>query len=203
MRVLVVARTGMLQPDRVCVGAIELDTGRSLRLKRMVDGGNALESHPMRPGSIWDLSYQPDQSVTQPHVEDVLVSGGHHVEDVPDMRSAILSVWEPWDCPLDDIFEGTLDVTEAGSAFVPTGTRVPSGSTGFWISRQGATIDSYERYWFEGGQRIQRTRWKGMTAATRTIPRGALIRFSLARWAEFPPGVGELRCYLQLSAWFT
>jgi hypothetical protein len=41
---------------------------------------------------------------------------------------------------------------------------------------------------------------KGMTPPIETIPAGARIQFSLARWAEFPSGGGEERCYLQLSA---
>jgi hypothetical protein len=34
------------------------------------------------------------------------------------------------------------------------------------------------------------------------VPKGALIRFSLARWKAFPPLVDEQRCYLQLSGWY-
>jgi hypothetical protein len=41
-----------------------------------------------------------------------------------------------------------------------------------------------------------------MDDAIAVIPDGALIRFSLARWKAFPPGVNEERCYLQLSGWY-
>ncbi|HXD71822.1 MAG TPA: hypothetical protein VN615_18280 [Gaiellales bacterium] len=199
MRVLVVARTQMFGPH-VCVGGVELATGRSLRLKRL-DGSNALESHPIRPGSIWEMAYTPCPSVVPPHVEDVLVSGGHWVEDVADMRSAILVSWQPWDCPLDEIFEGRLDATDGGSGFLPAGPVLPSCSTGFWLSRQRATIDSFGRYRFENARLIKGVKWKGTTAPAQTIPPGALIRFSLAKWKEFSPEEGE-RCYLQLSAWY-
>ena len=78
---------------------------------------------------------------------------------------------------------------------------VASCSTGFWLSRQRATIDSFGRYWFENARLIKGVKWKGATAPAQTIPRGALIRFSLAKWKEFAPEEGE-RCYLQLSAWY-
>ncbi len=198
MRVLVVARTRMAT-DRVCVGGIELDTGQSLRLLGS-DGRNLSEEHQIRPGAVWDLTYaNPPYGLEPPHVEDVIVSRGHKEQDVPDMKGAILQVWTPWECELDQIFDGHLDVTENGTAFLGPRSQLPAGSTGFWESRTEATIDSWQRYWFDGGQRIQRVRYKGMTAPIQTIPKGALIRFSLARWAEFPPGVGEQRCYLQLS----
>lgn len=188
--------------DRVCVGGIELDTGRSLRLLGS-DGHNLPEDHAIRPSSIWDLTYaNPPYGLEPPHTEDVIVSRGHKEQDVQDMKGAILQVWRPWECELDLIFEGRLDVTENGSAFLGPGSQLPSGSTGFWQSRTEATIDSWQRYWFNGGGPIQRVKYKGMTAAIQTIPKGALIRFSLARWAEFPPGVGELRCYLQLSGFY-
>jgi hypothetical protein len=200
MRALVVARTRM-PGDRVCVGAIEFDTGRSLRLKRP-DGSNAFETHPIRPGTIWDLSYEPDPSVTPPHIEDVIVRGGYLVEDVADMRTTILDRWQPWDCDLDDIFEGQLHVTEHGTAFLRHGPRIPQCSTGFWLSRQPAMVDPWGNYRFGGEGRIRRVTYKGMTPAAQTIPVGALVRFSLARWKRFPPGVDEERCYLQLSGWY-
>ena len=159
--------------DRVCVGAIELDTGRSLRLKRP-DGTNAFEAHPIRPGTIWDLSYQSAASVTPPHIEDVIVSGGHWLEDVVDMKTAILDRWQPWDGDLDEIFDGQLEVTEGGSAFLRAAPNLPQYSTGFWLSTRQATIDAWGRYWFEGGLRIKRVKYKGVTQASPDHPRWSL-----------------------------
>jgi hypothetical protein len=201
MRVLVVARTRMAG-DRVCVGGIEVDTGRSVRLLGS-DGHNLSEEHPIRPREIWEVAHEElRRGLEAPHVEDIVVHRGHKDRDVKDMRASILAIWKPWDCPLDEIFDGRLSVTDGGTAFIAEGAPLPTCSTGFCVSRQEATIDSYDRYWFDGGRQIKRVKYKGMTDTPRTIPAGALIRFSLARWAEFPPGVGELRCYLQLSAWY-
>jgi hypothetical protein len=46
---------------------------------------------------------------------------------------------------------------------------------------------------------IRSAKYVGMDEPIAVIPDSALVRFSLARWAAFPPGVDEQRCYLQLS----
>ncbi len=187
--------------DRVCVGGIELDTGRSLRLLGS-DSENLHQDHPIRPGSIWDLTYEPRRpGLRPPHIEDVVVTHGRPIEDVANLKSAIVEVAEPWECELEQIFDGRLDTTPRGTPFVPNRPPLPAGSTGFWIARRSATLDGDwgNRYWFAGDGRIRSVKYVGMTWPADTIPHGALIRFSLARWAEFPPGVGEQRCYLQLS----
>jgi len=66
------------------------------------------------------------------------------------MRAAILDVWQPWECELDEIFDGRLDVTDGGSAFLRDEPPLPPCSTGFWVSGREATIDSWGRYWFDG-----------------------------------------------------
>ena len=70
MNVLVVARTRM-RGDRVCVGGLEIETARSVRLMGS-DGWNLHEDHPIRPGEIWDLAYEDHPDPTPPHVEDVI-----------------------------------------------------------------------------------------------------------------------------------
>jgi hypothetical protein len=49
---------------------------------------------------------------------------------------------------------------------------------------------------------IRKVKYVGMDDPAALIPNGALVRFSLARWHQFLPGVDELRCYLQLSGWY-
>ena len=197
-----VARTRMYG-DRVCVGGIELETGRSLRLLGS-DGDNLHQDHEIRPGAIWDLQYEPRGNARAPHIEDVVVSRGHRVERVSDLRAAILNVWEPWAGGLEEAFDGRLATTDRGTAFIRRDPPIPSSSTGFWVSTRRATLDGERgnRYWFAGEGAVRSVKYVGMTWPADSISTGALIRFSLARWAEFPPGVGELRCYLQLSAWY-
>jgi hypothetical protein len=204
MSVLVVARTRMTG-NHVCVGGLELETGRSLRLLGS-DGWNLLEEHPIRPGEIWELAYKDHPGPVPPHVEDVIVSHGHKVEEVDDMKATILGLIEPWRGGVDAIFDGRLVATDGGSGYVTRDPPLPTTSTGFWIASgalQRKTFDTATRYALPGGGPIRSVKYVGMADSIPTIPSGALVRFSLARWAAFPPGVDDERCYLQLSGWYT
>jgi hypothetical protein len=204
MKVLVVART-RISRDVVCVGGIDVETRRSLRLLGS-DGHNLPEAKPIRPGEIWELAYTPALRVEPPHVEDVILSHGHKVDDIADMKSEIVQLMEPWQGRLETIFDGRLDTTDGGSAFIRRTPPLPSRSTGFWVAPDDVPKSKFDdygvKYWFPDGQAIRKVTYKGMDDPIDVIPAGALIRFSLSRWAEFPPGVGEDRCYLQLSGWY-
>lgn len=164
MNVHVVARTRM-SGDRVCVGGIDLDSGRSLRLLGS-DRRNLLETNPIRPREIWDLAYSPAPSVEPPHIEDVIVTRGHKVEDVADTRAAILQLVNPWQGTLESIFDGRLDTTDGGSAFIRRDPPLPSHSTGFWVATDDvpkSRFDDYGvKYWFPDGRAIRKVTYKGM-----------------------------------------
>jgi len=68
--------------------------------------------------------------------------------------------------------------------------------------RQSKFEESGRSYWIPNGKLIRKVKYVGMNDPIALIPAGVLIRFSLARWKEFPPGVGEQRRYLQLSGWY-
>src|SRR5436190_14762237 len=115
MNVLVVARTRM-SGDRVCVGGIGLETGRSLRLLRS-DGRNLHENREIRPGEVWDLTYRDHPSRKPPHVEDVIVSHGTPLRIVTDIHAELLTLVEPWRGPLESIFDGRLRTNANGRAY--------------------------------------------------------------------------------------
>ena len=204
MMVLVVARTRM-GGDRVCVGGLALEDGSSVRLLGS-DGRNLLEDHPIRPGAIWDIAYVPHAQVESPHVEDVIVSRGKEVETVGDLKARILGLIEPWAGPVESIFEGLLTTTESGRSYLAPNGQMPSCSTGFWVADRDARLSQFQdhglSYWFPDGQEIRSVKYVGMDDPIDIISTGSIVRFSLSRWGEFPPGVGERRCYLQLSAWY-
>jgi hypothetical protein len=203
MKVLVVARTRM-GGDRVCVGGLALEDGASLRLLGS-DGWNLPEEHPIRPGEIWDLSYGRRERVEPPHVEDVIVSHGKPVEKVADMKGQILRLIEPWAGPVESIFDGRLTTTDSGRGYLPPTGPLPRCSTGFWLADRPIRLSRFDdrgiRYWFPDAREIRNVKYVGMDDPIDVIPQNSLLRFSLSRWAEFPPGVGERRCYLQLSGW--
>ena len=204
MKVLVVARTRM-GGDRVCVGGLALNDGASLRLLGS-DGGNLRETNPIRPGEVWDLSYRPRDEVKPPHTEDVIVSHGKMVERASDMKAQILGLTPPWEGAVESIFDRRLTTTEAGRAYLAPNGPMPSGSTGFWVADHDVRLSQFGdygvSYWLPKGQEIRNVKYVGMDDPIDVIPAGSLIRFSLARWGEFPPGVGEKRCFLQLSCWY-
>lgn len=201
MRVLTVARTRMAG-DRVCVGGIDVDSGRSVRLLGS-DHRNLDESHPIRPGEIWDIQYTNADRVRPPHVEDIIVSRGHREGVVDDLRAAILDLAEPWTGTPD----GLLEFTSAGTAYVSPSGSLPQSSTGFWRADRNLVLSQFDehgrRYWLPDGERLRSVKYVGMEPPIDHVAAGMIVRFSLSRWAEFPPGVGEQRCYLQLSGWYT
>jgi len=189
---------------RVCVGGIEMDSRRSLRLLGS-DGWNLHEDHRIRPGEIWDLAYAPNKDIEPPHVEDVIVSHGKPVEVVEHMKPAILDLVEPWQGGVGTIFDGRLVATDGGSGYITRKPPLPKQSTGFWVataSLKRRQFDAATRYALPGDGPVRSVKYVGMEDSIESIPRGAIVRFSLARWAEFPPGVDEERCYLQLSCWY-
>jgi Dual OB-containing domain len=191
--------------DRVCVGGIDIDSRKSLRLLGS-DGRNLPESKPIRPSELWDLTYAAAPTVEPPHVEDVIVSRGRKVGDAGDMKATILELVVPWGGNVETIFGGRLDTTDHGTAFLRRDPTLPGASTGFWVASDDVRRSQFDdfgvKYWFPNGRAIRRVTYKGMGEPIEVIPAGSLVRFSLARWAEFPPGVGEERCYLQLSGWY-
>jgi hypothetical protein len=191
--------------DRVCVGGLESGSGASVRLLGS-DQQNLPEDHRIRPGDIWEITCSPRAVTRAPHSEDVVVNAGRMVGevDMADMKAAILDLREAWDGELDEIFDGRLAVTDSGKAFLRD-ERPPLGySTGFWSARKALRQSKFEEsgrgYWIPDGTLIRKVKYVGMDDPIALVPKGALIRFSLARWKAFPPV--EARCYLQLSGWY-
>lgn len=205
MNVLVLARTRMTA-DRVCVGGLEVDTGRSVRLLGS-DWSNLHQDHPIRPGEVWDLTYRDHPDPTPPHVEDVIVSHGSRLRGVAEMRSELLAIVEPWRGPVESIFDGRLQTNVNGKAYVGPQPPLPSGSVGLWISEYPLSFSRVpahqgRRYWFPEGAPLTSVAYVGMEPQLEVIPAGALVRFSLSRWAAFPQESEEKRCRLQVSGWF-
>jgi hypothetical protein len=170
------------------------------------DGWNLHEDHPIRPGEIWDLTYEDRPDLTRPHVEDVIVSHGSRVTAVHDVYAEVLAIVDPWRGPVGSIFDGRLRTTAYGKAYVGPQPPLPMGSVGFWVSDCPLITSSHpaaqgRRYWFPEGGLVTSVAYVGMEPQLEMIPVGALVRFSLARWAAFPEG-SEQRCYLQVSGAF-
>jgi hypothetical protein len=202
MRVLIVAKTRM-RNGLICVGAHDLDNSfRSLRLFP-TDNTRYADDAPFAIGDVFDLDYREQPGGRHPHVEDVTVTRiGERLargKNIPRLVYANDTVWES----IDDLFEGKLEFTASGTAYIPVGGDLPSRSTGYWSP--GTTLrrmrfDSTVRYVLDGDPNLKQIRYLGLEGAAERIPAGALVRLSLSgNWQ--PPNLPD-GYWLQLSGWY-
>lgn len=127
-----------------------------------------------------------------------------------DMKTFLLTHATIWRGGLDSIFDGYLQVTSSGNAYVAERTGVPSGSVGFWLPDHPLPLSRNARnkahcQYRGAGQRGHPLQMAhvGFAETPPELPVGALVRVSLARWwrsADAPDM--EKRCYAQVSGWF-
>lgn len=201
MEVLVVGRTRMGEGAR-CIGGIASD-GTSLRLMRS-DGMQWDASVQIQVGQVWDLTYAPVANCIAPHVEDVLVSGGRYLRDLPNLSVRLLEGVNPWRGGADQLFDGLLRFTGNNNGYISRRVGVPTRSTGFWVPDRNLSLRSDGRHYdYPAGHGLSRgLAYVGEQAPPATLPANTLVRVSLARWWSPNDADVEERCYLQLSGWF-
>lgn len=192
-----------MREGRICVGAHDLEDFRSLRLYKH-DGTYLHEEDNIKVGQIWELHYDPKLNLEPPHLEDVIVAreGVALIGREADLAGVVQQRDTIWSS-VDELFEGRLRLTEAGSAYVPADGHLPTRSTGYWL------LDSpLERRQSENGTRYLTTseggllgvRYVGVAEPRATIPAGAIVRVSLSR--RFAPTDNHSGYWLQLSGWY-
>ena len=129
MKVLIVSRTRM--GTLRCIGGLATN-GTSVRLLT-TSCNNQDTSSPLLVGQLWDLVYSPRSQFIAPHVEDVLVSTQHFVNDIIKPKQYILQRVSPWEGSIDKIFGGLIKYTANNNGCVSERSGVPDRSTGFWI----------------------------------------------------------------------
>ncbi|MCZ7590539.1 MAG: hypothetical protein M5U27_17125 [Gaiella sp.] len=202
MRVVIVAKTRMRE-GRMCVGAHDLDDFRSLRLFRH-DGRYLNEDANLDVGDVWEMEYVERPGAVAPHLEDVLVQRGGvrrtgREEDLAALVMARDVVWQT----VDELFDGRLDFTAAGSAYVPEAGPLPGRSTGYWRPTHELTlyqVNEKPRYRWTGGGALRSIRHVGVADPDVAIPAGSLVRLSLSQL--FEPPDGPRGYWLQLSGWY-
>lgn len=208
-KVLIVSKTKMAQ-QKVCVGGIDVERHRSLRLMNENGYHETLEECPYNIFDVWDLEYIDTSTRPLPHSsEDVNVSQRKRVDilkrdiDLIDfLRKSGAKIYYGH---IKNVFNGYLKSTGSGSLFIST-PQVPNHSTCFWIcdqdivrkNHQGKIKFHYKDDNHTWGYNIS---YVGLEDdPVDIIPQGSLIRLSLAHW--WSPGDTEERCYLQLSGYF-
>ena len=185
MKVLIVSKTHM--NTGVSVGGITFD-GRFVRLLDN-NGHNQSDDCPFKINEAYDITFIEKQNPTPPHIEDILVQSSKYVGRLKDDISMI-------------------DFTTNGRGYINS-SKIPQNSVSFWIADKDLikSIDSKGkvRYKYQTddpwSSEIQ-IKYVGLQPTEDIIPKGTLLRVSLARWWSPNDVEVENRCYLQLSGWY-
>ena len=196
----------------VCVGGVDVECCRSVRLLTACGGHETAEACPYEIWDIWDVDYYMKQRRPNPHTEDANVTRREKIDrvDAPNMSvNRFSAVLEGLRIPLFrgslfSVFDGKLKLKDNDRLYISKGD-VPDYSTCFWINDKRLL-----------GYNDSRGRWKyrynnmtnmygytisfvGTEEPLDTIEAGSLIRLSLAHWWKPEDSDDEERCYLQLS----
>jgi hypothetical protein len=207
MRVLIVAKTHVVRS--ACVGGLDLDTNRGVRLLQP-NGGYQPGTTDFEVGQIWEIECEPGRDLRPPHLEDVLVHRREFLGREKELRKVLLERVTPWRGAPNRTFEGLVRPTFHGSGYVNDIMGVPTVSTGFWQPDQRLTLSMEEtgpHYHYPmppKSRGVHNLKYVGYAPPVEVIPTGTLVRVSLARWWR-PDGAStevEERCYMQLSGWY-
>ncbi|MCY4466190.1 MAG: hypothetical protein OXE46_11710 [Chloroflexi bacterium] len=199
-QVLVVCKTRMKQG--LCLGGFTLPGKQKIRLLT-ADGQNQPTNTPFQVGEIWECLLDPVRDAQKPHTEDMRVLRQRRLRQMSDVKTCLLAELKQAPRRLGEAFNGTLRLTERGSAYVSESGDLPDFAHDFWQPTMGLRLqrDGKRAYYvFEkAAPRPFRLRYVGVDNCPKRIPPGSLLHLSLARPWQPKPTV-EKRCYLQLSA---
>jgi len=199
MNVLILSKTRMYN-ERCCVGGIT-DSGKAIRLLTETfdyQPGNT----DFEPRQVWDIDFSEKPDCIKPHIEDVVLKSKKFLYKINDEKKIkdIIQYYKIriWCGSSDSLFDGKLKWTNNGSGYI-SHNMLPNQSVGFWISDEDLffTEDNGIRYKYK--ERF--LKFVGTDYPVEKIPKGTLIRVSLARWWRKEEDMEE-RCYLQLSGWY-
>ena len=188
--------------ERVCIGGHEFETFRSLRLLGR-DGQNMPVDSPLNVGDVWDLELSQRENVTPPHVEDVLVRRGHHIERIEPLGDFLRERAQPWRGDASGVFDSCLATSASGRGYVPVGGPLPARSTGYWLPDtplRRQLFDDSINYRCAQTSQLRLIRYVGIDDGPAVIRVGDLVRVSLLR--RFQSSAGDSGFWLQLSGVF-
>lgn len=199
--ILIVSRTQM--SNGVCVGGIDESSCELVRLHND-RGGNLSNDAPYQIGDRWEMRIETAWNVrTKPHIEDKQTFPIRKINNIgiPGIIDFINSHY--WGNrltrgELKNTFEGCLIFL--GSKNFVSREKIPSFSTQFWIADENLKhITQFDKHYYI--YKKIKIKFVGLQEYVDVIPRGTIIRLSLANWWD-GDGSGEERCYLQLSGWY-
>jgi hypothetical protein len=201
MEVLILSKT-KYGSTQFCVGGICVSTKQFVRL---LNPGGYYQPADTRfnVGDIWDISFTVNQNRREPHNEDVTIGACRFVKKVYALETYITNMGVPiWRNSILNIFEGKILWQRNGKGYFSERVKnYPSHSVGFWIADADLKY-SNGSYIYEGNGITRQMVYKGSQPPLEVIPRGKLVRLSLAKWWKPDDSDIEERCYLQLSGWY-
>jgi len=204
MNVVIVAKTRM--GSGACVGAISFN-GQSLRLIANDRETNDQFNMEYQVGDVWDIETREDPEIVPPHTENVIVERKSRVGTIMQITEFVDLQMPPVAGGPDVLFDGLTRATIKGGLYVTELSGIPDRSTMFWTpDRALVRVEDQKRIRYrypteDGGRTLT---FVGFQEPVAEIPAGTLVRVSLAHWWR-PEDMtnGELRCYVQISGWFS
>lgn len=200
-KVVITSKTRMSQG--YCVGGFDVSQKKYIRLLKST-GKNQGYDTDFEVGELWRLSYTPQENVTPPHVEDVLVTNQIYIRPITDLSDYIQRRITPYVGCITGLFESTVGFTQNGGPYINGVKGLPTNSVGFWLVPKELemveTPDGKIRYKVKGEK--YGLPFVGLQKPVESIPAGTLVRVSLARWWAPKDSDFEKRCYVQLSGWY-
>jgi ATP-dependent DNA helicase RecQ len=204
MKILVVAKTR--RGAGACIGGIT-EKGQSVRLIAHDADQNQHAGLEYEVGEVWEVEWNPDADIIPPHVENIIVRRAKRLRQSNRVTETILRFMPPVTGRPERLFDGHIRATGAGGLYICRNGGLPSRSTMFWRPDQSLRLDfegkriRYRCPTADGGRTLT---FVGFQEPVSEIAAGTLLRVSLAHWwrPEDKPEE-ELRCFVQLSGWFT
>ena len=199
-QVLVVCKTRM--KTGLCLGGLTLDGMLKIRMLP-ADGWNQPTTTPLEVGQVWDCLLDPARGAKKPHTEDMRVLRQRLLRNMPDMRGWLLDNLRDFQRHRDDLFGGTLERKDRGSAFASERRGLPGYAHEFWLTEADLALrrDGRRDYYFAQGMSAGPLRipFVFLESPPRRIPAGSLLHLSLTR-PYAPNPSAEAVCWLQISA---
>ena len=203
MEILITSKTK--KGKTACIGGLVTSNNRFVRL---LNPGNwdQYADTDFEIGDIWEVSFTDRQDVVPPHIEDIIIHSKTYIRKVDNftefIRNSGIQIFRG---SPNNIFNGLLGWTNSGSGYIEDKANLPQNSVGFWISDKNLILDNDDKHYNYPSSDIflrRRLPYVGFKPKVQVIPKGTLIRISLARWWKPDNSDVNERCYLQLSGWY-
>lgn len=213
--VLIVSKTRMYE-GRVCVGGIDVTNNVPLRLHDQDGYHETQESCEYEIRDVWEIVYLPNKRRPLPHSNEDVNVLSKKKKGVLSKEYGIFDVLQKYNFHynegnIENIFNRLIKSTENGKMYI-SHSGVPNHSTCFWVCDKDLFKKEFQK---DGKQSIVykyphpnyrygiQIKYVGLEPSIDCIPKGTLIRLSLAHWwkPNDKPDEEE-RCYLQLSGWY-